>query len=127
MRLNKIDKYLNTAFDGNYFESDITWELLDENNENYPGAKSAYYAKTMFIPFNSSVLRVKRYSEKPYNQDDRDNFLEDFIQLLINCVIHSRPTKKNNKFYKENGYNFIKSFADYKKEILEYKKNKINE
>ena len=125
MRLSKIDKYLNTAFDGNYFETDITWELFSKGNLDYPEAKSAYYAKTVFIPSGSSVLRVKRYSNKPYNQDDRDEFLEDFIQLLVNCVIHSKPTNKNNKFYKENGYNFIKSFADYKKEILELKKNKI--
>lgn len=126
MQLNKIDKYLNTAFNGEYFKSDITWELLDENNENEPGAKVVYNAKTMFIPSDSSVLRVKRYSVRPYSQDDRDEFLEYFIQLLINCVIHSKPTNKNNKFYKENGCNFIKSFADYKKEILKLKK-KINE
>lgn len=127
MRLSKIDKYLNTAFDGNYFETDITWELFSKGNLDYPEAKSAYYAKTVFIPSNSSVLRVKRHSNRPYNQDDRDEFLEDFTQLLVNCVIFSKPTNKNNKFYKENGCNFIKSFADYKKEILELKKNKVNE
>lgn len=117
-----MDRYLNTAFNGEYFKSDITWELLDENNENEPGAKVVYNAKTMFIPSDSSVLRVKRYSVRPYNQDDRDEFLEDFIQLLVNCIIRSKPTNKNNKFYKENGCNFIKSFADYKKEILKLKK-----
>ena len=127
MRLTKIDKYLNTTFGNEYFKSDISWELLKEDNDYGKEFKCVYHAKTVFIPSDSSVLRIKRYSERPYSQDDRDDFTEDFIQLLVNCVILSKPTNENNEFYKENGHNFIKSFADYKNEILELKKNKINE
>ena len=125
MRLNKIDKYLNTAFDGDYFESSISWEILDKDNEYDEEFKCVYYGKTMYLPSDSSVLRIKRYSKIPYNADTRDEFTEDFIQMLINCIILSKETEENYV----NGVDerVLMSFADYKKEILESKKNKINE
>lgn len=125
MKLNKIDKYLNTAFNGNYFESSINWKILDKDNGYDEEFKCVYYGKTICIPSDSSVLRIKRYYKTPYNTNDRDEFTEDFIQMLINCVIFSKETEENYV----NGVDerLVMSFADYKKEILEYKKNKVNE
>jgi len=125
MRLNKIDKYLNTAFDGDYFESSISWKILDKDNGYDEEFKCVYYGKTMYLPSDSSVLRIKQYSKTPYNVDTRDEFTEDFIQMLINCIILSKETEENYV----NGVDerLVMSFADYKKEILESKKNKINE
>ena len=125
MKLDRIDKYLNTAFNGNYFESSISWEILDKNNEYDEEFKCVYYGKTMYLPSDSSVLRIKRYSKTPYNADTRDEFTEDFIQMLINCIILSKETEENYV----NGVveRVVMSFADYKKEILESKKKEINE
>lgn len=115
--MSKIIELINNAVDYEYFSIQYK-HLPPGDNELFDGSICVYHAIMLFN--DDVILRIKRYSNKEYNIKDEDDFLGYFDDLIMRNVIFSKPTNKKFK-------NILKTFADCKNDILEIRKNKVNE
>ena len=124
---NLID-LINDSFNGDYFDEEITSRPATNDdrtsNENYKYVYEAYFYR---VKNDESIVRIKRYSLDEFSESDLDDFIDTFHVFIMRNILFSKPTNKRSNFYKKYKDCIIKPFADHKKEILELKKNKVNE
>ena len=120
--MKNIIELINDSFGGKYFESQIVHWVATENDQtcdsNY---KHVYTANMYYTPTDSSVLRIKQYSDMEFSEENLDKFIDTFNEYIVRNALFSKPINKRSNFYKKYKDNIIKPFADYKKEILELK------
>lgn len=124
---NLID-LINDSFNGCYFDEEITYRESNDNDiSGGEKPKCVYEACFYRVAEDRSIIRMKRYSPDDFSESDLDDFIDTFHIFIMRNILFSKPTNKRSNFYKKYKDSIIKPFADHKKEILELKKNKVNE
>jgi len=114
---------INDSFGDKYFESKITHRNTGES-DNYDACvkfKHLYEAELHYIRDDSNVIRMKKYSENDFDLKELEDFVDYFNEIIVRNLLFSKPAKKNDNICDGNEY-FMKTFADYKNEIIKIMK-----
>lgn len=112
---------INNCFDGNFFEVK-EYSIPQNMDEDH---NMVYCIDVIYITDGSFAQRTKFHYKDKISEDKAKDIRLHSKECMLRNIMFSKETNGNcidPKFGTP-----IKMFADYKKEILELKKNKANE